>query len=61
MLSRTAEGLFWLARYIERAESVARTALGRPPHGEPHALARELGQRVGVDARRHRLRARLLA
>ena len=24
MLSRTAEGLFWLARYMERAESVAR-------------------------------------
>ena len=25
MLSRTAENLFWLARYVERAEYLART------------------------------------
>ena len=25
MLSRTAENLFWLARYVERAEYIART------------------------------------
>ncbi len=24
MLSRTADGLFWLARYMERAENIAR-------------------------------------
>ena len=25
MLSRTAENLYWLARYVERAEYIART------------------------------------
>ena len=27
MLSRTADSLFWLARYVERAENVARIVL----------------------------------
>ena len=33
MLSRTADSLFWLARYMERAENIARIVHGRASHG----------------------------
>jgi uncharacterized alpha-E superfamily protein len=38
MLSRTAEGLFWMSRYIERAENIARLLdAGRRMQTLPHA------------------------
>jgi uncharacterized alpha-E superfamily protein len=38
MLSRTAEGLFWMSRYIERAENIARLLdAGRRMNTLPHA------------------------
>ena len=42
MLSRTAENLYWLARYVERAEYIARTidaTLAR--HRAPRRLYRQ--------------------
>ena len=59
MLSRTADGLFWLARYMERAENVARILTGGTAHGEPHPHRRQREQRVGLDAGRRGLRRRL--
>ncbi|MBN9027848.1 MAG: alpha-E domain-containing protein, partial [Rhizobiales bacterium] len=35
MLSRTAENIFWMARYIERAESTARLLSGSG-EGDPY-------------------------
>lgn len=46
MLSRTADSLFWLARYMERAENMARLIdMGRrmtalPPSAQQHGFAR---------------------
>jgi uncharacterized alpha-E superfamily protein len=33
MLSRTADHLFWMARYMERAGHVARRLAAKPQHG----------------------------
>ena len=52
MLSRTADGLFWLARYMERAENVARILTAGQRMREPHAHGRQREQRVDVDAGR---------
>ena len=60
MLSRTADNLFWLARYVERAEYLARileTTLS--PHGVAARLCRHL-ERMGIRGRHRRLRRRVL-
>ena len=60
MLSRTADNLYWLARYVERAEYLARildTTL--PAHGAAARLCRR-HQRMGIRGRHRRLRQRLL-
>lgn len=31
MLSRTASGLYWMARYLERAENIAHVLNGNQP------------------------------
>jgi uncharacterized alpha-E superfamily protein len=33
MLSRTADHLFWMARYMERAAQAARRLAAQPQHG----------------------------
>ena len=33
MLSRTAENLYWLSRYVERAENIARLLFNLLPNG----------------------------
>ena len=45
MLGRTAQNLFWLSRYVERAENMARHARGGLPH-EPHLAARGRRERA---------------
>ena len=72
MLSRTADHLYWMSRYIERAESVARlvdahyrmslaAALGRNPGrfaGRDHEGAAH-GRGVPAEARKHRAARRV--
>ena len=41
MLSRTADSLFWLARYVERAENIARIVLVGHRMASDGALARQ--------------------
>ena len=49
LLSRTAENLFWLARYMERAETVARLlGVGARTSLMPNTGGR-VPQRVGID------------
>ena len=51
MLARTAESLFWLARYLERADYVARLLQEFPPRTEQTEqgeLLRGLGIRLSV-------------
>ena len=58
MLSRIAESLYWIGRYIERAEDTARIldvhshAPARGPAGRRGAACRALLDAMGVDARR---------
>ena len=61
MLSRTADSLFWLSRYVERADNTARIidAASRLD-GAPGLLCRHL-ERMGVGARRRRRAPRLLS
>lgn len=49
MLSRTAEGLFWMGRYVERMENVARLLdAGRRLDSLPHALGDERSEWVSI-------------
>lgn len=62
MLSRTAESLYWLARYMERAETMARLlevgyrmalipSVGEGHRGEWESLLRAAGSKAGFEAR----------
>ena len=42
MLSRTAEGLFWMSRYVERAENVAANGRLRVRMTEPGTVRVEV-------------------
>ena len=60
MLSRTADNLYWLARYVERAEYLARILEATQRLTTLAARLCRRDQRMGIGGRDRRLRPRLL-
>ena len=51
MLSRTADHLYWMARYMERAGQVAQRSAAKPQHGDARQrVSGVLGRLEGAHA-----------